>query len=57
VIRAIFYFEMLEEIESGPARNRTTNPLTKSPLADEATAGHDGLPLEIPSGQSQEDPP
>jgi hypothetical protein len=36
------------EVEDGPARNRTANPLIKSSLADEATTGHGGLPPEIP---------
>jgi len=27
--------------ESGPRRNRTANPLIKSPLAEQATTGHD----------------
>ena len=34
--------------ESGPARNRTANPLTKSSLADDATTDHDLLPPEFP---------
>ena len=36
-----------EEMTSGPARNRTANPLIKSSLGDTTTAGHDLPPPGI----------
>lgn len=39
--------EILAEMMSGPARNRTANPLIKSPLENTTTADHRELPLGI----------
>ena len=44
---AIVSVELLEGMASGPARNRTANPLIKSPLEDTTTADHDGPPPGI----------
>jgi hypothetical protein len=41
------------EMTSGPARNRTANPLIKNSLEDTTTTGYDGLP----PGISKEDDP
>jgi len=39
--------EILGEMTNGPARNRTANPLIKSPLGDTTTTDHGGPPPAI----------